>query len=138
MIFKNIISKSKFNKLINLFSFRIFSLILFFSIFTIFLSKTAMAHCPLCTVGAGAAAAGAVWFGVSKVIVALFIGAFAMSMGLWFSRIIKKKYIPFQRTSIILVSFITTVLPLLAILNEIYPFYLSLMVFLYMLRMEKF
>ena len=40
------------------------------------------AHCPLCTVGAGAAAAGAIWLGVSKVVVALFIGGFAMSMGI--------------------------------------------------------
>ena len=31
------------------------------------------AHCPLCTVGAGAAAAGAVWLGVQKAAVSFFI-----------------------------------------------------------------
>ena len=55
----------------------------------IFLSKSVMAHCPLCVVGAGAAGAAAMWLGVSKVVVALFIGAFAMSIGIWFSIIIK-------------------------------------------------
>jgi len=52
----------------------------------IFLSKSVMAHCPLCVVGAGAAGAAAMWLGVSKVVVALFIGAFAMSMGMWFAK----------------------------------------------------
>ena len=92
---------------------------------TIFLSKIISAHCPLCTVGAGAAAAGAVWLGVSKVVVALFIGGFAMSMGMWFSKIPKKKYIPFQKTVIILAIFLTTVLPLLPLFTAIGPLYLS-------------
>ena len=65
----------------------------------ILLSKNAMAHCPLCTIGAGALGAGAIWLGVSSVVVALFIGAFAMSMGMWFARIIKKQYVPFQKNS---------------------------------------
>lgn len=83
------------------------------------------AHCPLCVMGAGAAAAGAVWLGVSKVVVALFIGAFAMSMGMWFARVVKKKYIPFQKTLIVLAIFLTTVLPLLPIFKAIGPLYLS-------------
>ena len=99
-------------------------------IVTIFLVRTISAHCPLCTVGAGAAAAGALWLGVKEIVVALFIGAFAMSMGLWFSRIIKKKYIPHQKTAIVTIVFLTTVLPILAIImkNEhgFYPLYISL------------
>ena len=91
----------------------------------ILLTRFISAHCPLCTVGAGAAAAGAVWLGVSKVAVALFIGGFAMSMGMWFSRIPKKKYIPFQKTLIILLIFFTTVLPLSPIFKAIGPLYLS-------------
>ena len=71
-----------------------------FPVLTIFLAKLISAHCPLCTIGAGAAAAGAVWLGVSKVVVALFIGAFAMSMGMWFPKIIKKKYVPFYYASV--------------------------------------
>jgi len=82
------------------------------------------AHCPLCTIGAGAAAAGAVWLGISKVIIALFIGAFAMSMGMWFARIPKKRYIPFQKTAIITIVFLTTLLPLLPIFKAIGPLYL--------------
>ena len=96
-----------------------------FPVLTIFLAKLISAHCPLCTIGAGAAAAGAVWLGVSKVVVALFIGAFAMSMGMWFSKIIKKKYVPFQKTLIVLVIFLTTLLPLLPLFTAIGPFYLS-------------
>lgn len=99
---------------------------LFFSaIFLIFLVPTVKAHCPLCTIGAGAAAAGAVWLGVSKVVVALLIGGFSMSMGLWFSRVIKKKYIPLQGPIITIVVFLTTVLPLMPIFKVIGPLYLS-------------
>ncbi|MDP2672553.1 MAG: rhodanese-like domain-containing protein [Nanoarchaeota archaeon] len=91
----------------------------------IFLSKSVMAHCPLCVVGAGAAGAAAMWLGVSKVVVALFIGAFAMSMGMWFARIIKKKYIPFQNFIIVAVIFLTTILPLMPLFKALGPLYLS-------------
>ena len=93
----------------------------------ILLIETVSAHCPLCTIGAGAAAGGAIWLGVSKVVIGLFIGAFAMSMGMWFSRIIKKQYIPFQKTAIIGIVFLTTVLPLLPIFSAIGPLYISFM-----------
>ena len=96
-----------------------------FLTFSVFLAEFVSAHCPLCTIGAGAVAAGAVWLGVSKVVVALFIGGFAMSMGMWFSRIIKKKYIPFQRTVIVLVVFLTTVIPLMPLFTAIGPLYIS-------------
>lgn len=89
------------------------------------LVKTVSAHCPLCTIGAGAAAAGAVWLGVSKIVVAMFIGAFAMSMGMWFVKKIKKRYIPLQKTLIIAVIFATTVLPLMPMFSAIGPLYLS-------------
>jgi len=91
----------------------------------IFLSKSIMAHCPLCVVGAGAAGAAAMWLGVSKVVVALFIGAFAMSMGMWFARIIKKKYIPLQNFLIVAIIFFTTVLPLMPLFKALGPLYLS-------------
>ncbi len=95
------------------------------AMFIVFLAKAVAAHCPLCTIGAGAAAGAAVWLGVSKVAVALLIGGFAMSMGMWFSKIPKKRYIPFQKTLITLVVFLTTVLPLLPIFTAIGPLYLS-------------
>lgn len=88
------------------------------------LAESVSAHCPLCTIGAGAAAGAAVWLGVSKVVVALFIGGFAMSMGMWFSRTPKKKYIPFQKTAIIAIIFLTTVIPLLPLFNTIGPLYI--------------
>ena len=91
----------------------------------IFLASRVSAHCPLCTIGAGAAAGAAVYLGVSKVVVALFIGGFAMSMGMWFSRIIKKKYIPFQSAMIILVIFAATLFPLLPLFSAIGPLYFS-------------
>ena len=98
-------------------------------IFLIFLTpffiKSINAHCPLCTIGAGAAAAGAIWLGVSKVVVAMFIGAFAMSMGMWFSKKPKKRYIPFQKTLIISIIFLTTVIPLMPMFEAIGPLYLS-------------
>ncbi len=74
------------------------------------------AHCPLCVMGAGVAATGALWLGVEKHVVGLFIGAFGMSMGMWFAKLVKKKYVPFQRTLIILVTFFATLLPIMPIL----------------------
>ena len=93
----------------------------------IFLSKNVMAHCPLCTIGAGALGAGAIWLGISPVVVALFIGAFAMSMGMWFARVIKKQYVPFQKILIVAIIFFTTVIPLILmpIFKALGPLYLS-------------
>ena len=89
------------------------------------LVESVNAHCPLCTVGAGAAAAGAVWLGVSKVVIGLLIGAFAMSMGMWFAKIPKKQYVSLQKTLIISIIFFTTILPLLPIFSAVGPLYLS-------------
>jgi len=102
---------------------------LFLSLLTmpIFLASRVSAHCPLCTVGAAAAAGGALWLGVSNVVVSIFIGAFAVSMGWWFSRIIKKQYIPLQRTIIILLSFGLTIIPILPIIGSQDPYFISMM-----------
>ena len=95
-------------------------------LFLIIFTTEVSAHCPLCTMGAGAAAAGAVWLGVQKAAVAVLIGGFAMSMGMWFSRLVKKKYIPYQKTLIIALVFLLTVTPLLPIIGQTQGFYLSL------------
>ena len=100
--------------------------ILFLILFFVLSIPVVYAHCPLCTVGAAAVATGAIWFGVSKLVVALFIGAFAISVGWWIARVIKKRYIPHQKPVLIILSFILTVLPVLPILNYIYPIYISL------------
>lgn len=88
-------------------------------------SSSVFAHCPLCTLGAAAAAGGAAFLGVSNIVIGLFIGAFAVSIGWWVSRLIKKQFVPYQKAGIILLSFVTTVLPLLPFLSDIHPLYLS-------------
>ena len=97
----------------------------------IFSSVPVHAHCPLCTMGAAAAAGGALWLGISPSIVAIFIGAFAISMGLWIGMMIKKEYVRHQAHWIALVSFLTTVLPVYPLLKtgtpaDYYPFMISL------------
>ena len=101
--------------------------IFFLLFFSLALVKNAYAHCPLCTVGAAAAAGGAAWLGVSKIVIGVFIGAFAVSIGWWISNLIKKQYVPFQRPLIILFSFATTVFPLLGleIMRSNYPLLVS-------------
>ena len=61
-------------------------------IFLGFFSEFVSAHCPLCTAGAAIAAGGAIYLGVSVIVVGLFIGAFAVSTGWWVAKIIKKQY----------------------------------------------
>ncbi len=85
----------------------------------------ARAHCPLCTIGAAAAAGGAAALGVSYSAIGVFIGAFAVSVGWWVARIIKKEYIRFQRELIILFSYVTTIWPMTAFLSDIRAWYLS-------------
>ncbi|MBU3923626.1 MAG: hypothetical protein KJ592_01800 [Nanoarchaeota archaeon] len=87
----------------------------------IFLAGRVLAHCPLCTLGVGAAVGGAAYLGVNKVVLSLLVGAFAISMGMWFARVVKKKYVPFQKTLIIFVSFFLTVIPLLPLINAYFP-----------------
>nr|MBI4156615.1 hypothetical protein [Candidatus Woesearchaeota archaeon] len=106
----------------NVSSKKIFPVLLFLFL----LANKASAHCPLCTVGIAAAAGGAAWLGVSQIIIGLFTGALAVSMGYWISRMIKKTYIPFQKTIIILLSFITTIVPLLNVMEGFYPAYISI------------
>lgn len=90
------------------------------------LAIPALAHCPLCTVGAAFVAGGAAVFGVHRMIIGVFIGAFAASMGIWFGRIIKKKVMPFQKTAILLSSYFLTVLPMWPLLKDAHPLLLNL------------
>jgi hypothetical protein len=90
------------------------------------LSDTAQAHCPLCTAGAGAAAAGAAWIGVSSMVIGILLGAFGLALGLWLGGLIKRSYVKYQRWLIGIFSFLTTVLPLQPVLKEYTSIYLSL------------
>ena len=93
----------------------------------LFIPKVALAHCPLCTVGAGALAVGAAYLGVSTVIVGIFIGAFALALGLWMSKLVKKEYMYFQRFLIALIVFLSTVIPIMPLALDYGPFYVSIM-----------
>ena len=84
------------------------------------------AHCPLCTAGAGAAAIGAAWLGVSQLSIGIFIGAFAIALGLWVARLIKKKYIPYQDLLVGIFSFVTTVFPLIMMMQDSTSIYIAL------------
>jgi hypothetical protein len=85
----------------------------------------AHAHCPLCTVGAGAAAAGAAWLGVKSMVIGILLGAFGLALGLWIGAMIKRQYVPSQHLLIGLFSWLTTVLPLQPNLNDYTSIYLS-------------
>lgn len=84
------------------------------------------AHCPLCTAGAGAAAIGAAYLGVKSSVIGLFIGAFAIALGLWTTKLIKKNYIPHQKWALAFLSFALTVFPLMPIVKGFFPLYLQL------------
>ncbi|MBI2484996.1 hypothetical protein HYW18_02520 [Candidatus Uhrbacteria bacterium] len=86
----------------------------------------ALAHCPLCTAGAGLAALLAIKLGVSAMSVGVFIGAFAAAIGLWTHRLLKKSYIPAQAAILAILSFLFTILPLRIILAQYRSIYLSL------------
>jgi hypothetical protein len=82
----------------------------------------ARAHCPLCTVGAGAAALGAKWLGFSTISIGVFIGAFSLALGIWMSRLIGNRF-PGQSAILAIVSLVLTVLPLLPLMPEPLPMY---------------
>lgn len=83
----------------------------------------AQAHCPLCTIGAGAAAGGAAYFGVGASVLGAFIAAFAVAVGLWFARVVPKK-MPLQNLVLVGGSLVLTVLPLNPLLAAYKPLYL--------------
>ena len=103
---------------------------LFISLFSLLNVNIAAAHCPLCTGAVGAAAVGAKYFGVDSSIIGVFIGAFAISTGLWFARWLKSRFqktIPFQTPIVVILSFILTVVPLMKVEPE--PIYFPVLLF---------
>ncbi len=92
----------------------------------ILLPKFTLAHCPLCTIGAGALVLAGTWLGVSTAVLGILIGGLAMSMGLWFGNLIKKQYLPYQKLIIALAVFLSTIFPLTALALDYFPLYISL------------
>lgn len=84
-----------------------------------------LAHCPLCTAGAGIVAIGAYWFGVKAITIGITIGALATAMSLWFGKLVKKKYFPYQEGAIVLTSWFLTVLPLRMTLGDYVSWYVN-------------
>lgn len=89
--------------------------------------KVALAHCPLCTAGAGALAVLAASLGVSSVVVGVLIGAFALALSLWLSEMVKKQYIPYQKHVLAGVIFLGTVIPIMPFIQHYAPFYVPFM-----------
>lgn len=88
-------------------------------------ARAVSAHCPLCTIGAGAAAAGAAWLGVSSGAIGVFIGALAVAIGIWSSRLLKRRFMPRQNEIIGVASFFLTVLPIMPLFSGNTSLYLS-------------
>ncbi len=95
---------------------KIFSFILI--IISLILIPSVLAHCPLCTGAVIAGAAGAKYLGFDAIIVGIFVGGAAFSLGVWMSRLIKKHYLPFQSLLIIIITFLLTVLPASAAISD--------------------
>jgi len=91
----------------------------------LFLVREASAHCPLCTIGAGAVAVGASFLGVKDIVSGIFIGAFAAALGLWSAKLIKKRFIRFQNEIIAVAIFFLTVLPVSQIVRSYLPLYID-------------
>lgn len=101
-------------------------LLFFLLLFFLFQPKIASAHCPLCVAGAGALAVVAASIGISTIVVGLFIGAFSLALGIWFSRLAKKKYIKYQDLIVSIMIFLGTILPIMPLVQEYRPLYISL------------
>jgi len=86
----------------------------------LFMPTVAKAHCPLCTIGAGALAVGAAYLGVSTMAVGVFIGAFALALGLWMARLVKKwkQVVLYQSAIIALLVVVSTIVPILPLVSE--------------------
>jgi len=84
---------------------------------SLFFLKEVSAHCPLCTGAVVAGAIGAKYLGLDITILGIFVGAFAISLGLWISRKIKN-YFKYQSTLILTSSFFLTIAPSLAFIKD--------------------
>jgi len=93
----------------------------------LFLPELARAMCPLCSVAIGAGAVAAEYYGVDPSIIGLFVGAFALSTGIWVANWIKTQYIPHQKKIIVAASLALTIIPFVPIVPD--AFYLPLKLF---------
>ncbi len=76
--------------------------------------KTSYGMCPLCTAGAAIGLSLARYYGLSDLIVGLWLGALAVSTGLWIAKITKKRLgrkMPLQTPIIFSLAVAATVIP---------------------------
>ena len=92
----------------------------------IFIPRAASAHCPLCTIGAGALAVFAASIGISTMVVGVMIGGFALALSTWIAKLPKKKYFPYQYQILIPIVFLGTIIPIMPFIREYGPLYVSL------------
>lgn len=100
-----------------------------FSLLTLnFLLSTGLssAHCPLCTIGAGAVAVGASFLGVKDIVTGVFVGAFALALGLWSTKLVRKKLFRWQDEIIVLIIFFSTILPISRMIKGYLAYYINL------------
>ncbi len=100
------------------------AIITVFVFISVLIPRATMAHCPLCTAGAGALALIAASLGVPGLIVATFVGGFALAMGMWIARMIKKKYFPGQDQAVTLATYLLTIIPLWPVLVDYKALYI--------------
>lgn len=91
-----------------------------------FFPHVALAHCPLCTVGAGALAVLAASIGVAPPVVGILVGAFSVALGLWIAGMVQTQYIVFQRYIIATIVFFGTVVPIAPLVRAYAPLYISI------------
>lgn len=94
--------------------------ILAFATFLLIIPQFIFAHCPLCTIGAGAAGGLAVWLGVSQGVVGIFIGAFGFAIGL----VTAKKFRKVPAYLLGLLAFVLTVLPVAGLFRDVYGLFI--------------
>lgn len=92
----------------------------------LFLPKSTFAHCPLCTVGAGALVVFSASIGISTMVTGVMLGGFAMALSSWIAKLPKKELIPFQYQILVVVVFALTVVPILPFAKDYTPLYLSI------------
>ncbi len=94
-----------------------------FTALLLLLPGRVLAHCPLCTIGAGAAGGFAVWLGVSQGAVGVFIGAFGFAVGL----LVAKRFKNIPNYLFGLLSFIFTVLPVATLFGDVHGIFIPFM-----------
>lgn len=92
---------------------KIFLILLMPLMLSILIIPSVMAHCPLCTAGAGAGIGIAKAYGVDDSISGLLIGALIASSGLWAHNVLKKRKIniPLQAFLLIIIMFLLFAVP---------------------------